>query len=372
MNCKTITEQMSEAMDGRLDATQQTAFDAHLAQCPACREAFAALQEAVGLLQDLEPVKPPADLIVGINAAIDRPRGLHVSWNLFNTPPMRVALAASLVLMVGILGVQYLNPAPPDTSIPIAVADAPPAPAAKPAAAPPMMLEEAVAEEDTVVPAEAEEIVDMEVSAMKKEARQAVPRPARKTAPVLADAVDRDKALWNAPAPSGVIRGLSAGADERRREQVAREVQTLRVSPAVVADRRLKAQVEPLKRRAKADAPAVLHIRVAGLSREAVVQAVNEWRARKDVAKAEDKSELTFADSLAASKAAAPATEAVGGERESAPADEVDYIVLHLPRAELDAFLERLRDQAAEVIVPATPLSGAADQLIEIQIQLTP
>ena len=76
-------------------------------------------------LHELPTVTPPADLIVGINAAIDRPYGLHVRWNLFNTPPMRVDLAASVVLVVGLLGIQYLDPAPRDTAVKEAPAMAP-------------------------------------------------------------------------------------------------------------------------------------------------------------------------------------------------------------------------------------------------------
>ena len=53
MNCDTITEQMSEALDGRLDATQQAAFDAHLARCAVCREAYADLGYTVALLHEL-------------------------------------------------------------------------------------------------------------------------------------------------------------------------------------------------------------------------------------------------------------------------------------------------------------------------------
>ena len=108
-----------------LDAKQQAAFDAHLDACPGCREGFDALRETVAQLHELPAVTPPADLIVGINAAIDRPHGLHLNWNLFNTPPMRVALAASVVLVVGLLGIQYLDPSPRDTAIKALPPDAP-------------------------------------------------------------------------------------------------------------------------------------------------------------------------------------------------------------------------------------------------------
>ena len=61
MKCNDITQQMSEALDGLLDAKQQAAFDAHLAACPACREGFDALRETVAQLHDLPAVTPPAD-----------------------------------------------------------------------------------------------------------------------------------------------------------------------------------------------------------------------------------------------------------------------------------------------------------------------
>ena len=120
MNCNAINEQMSEALDGQLDAAPQAAFDGHLAQCPACAAAYAKLQEAVGLLGELEPLTPPTNLIVGINEAIDRSDHVSLRWNVFNTPPMRVALAASVVVVVGVLGIQCLDPAPKDSTVTVA------------------------------------------------------------------------------------------------------------------------------------------------------------------------------------------------------------------------------------------------------------
>jgi len=275
MKCDGITEQMSEALDGPLDAKQQAAFDAHLAGCPGCREGFDALGETVAQLHELPAVTPPADLIVGINATIDRPHGLHLSWNLFNTPPMRVALAASLVLVVGLLGIQYLDPAPRDTAIK-AVPPAPPVD--NPAEAVAMLEEAALGEDDRMAKADAEAMVDQEVGGKRAESSRRIVAAPQKTAsaPVVAPArVDRDEAVWADPAPAGLKGGLHVGNEMLANRGTGGRQET-RARKAPMMKRRVEAEsAVATTRLAKSGAVVrVVQISVKGLSREAVLQAV--------------------------------------------------------------------------------------------------
>ncbi len=49
MTCQEFIEFMMDYSDGTLPAAQQTEFDAHLSQCPGCRDYLLTYQEAVRL-----------------------------------------------------------------------------------------------------------------------------------------------------------------------------------------------------------------------------------------------------------------------------------------------------------------------------------
>ncbi len=117
MRCDEIYELMSEQIDGRLDSAGQKLLSEHLARCARCRADFAELQEAVKMVGGIGMEQPPPGLLSKIRGRIDeekarsglpaRGTGEQASSgirNLFLSPQARMALAASLLLAVGIYG----------------------------------------------------------------------------------------------------------------------------------------------------------------------------------------------------------------------------------------------------------------------------
>jgi hypothetical protein len=423
---------MSEALDGQLDATLQAAFDAHLAECSACREGFDALRETVEQLHGLEPVTPPPNLIVDINAAIDRPHGLRVNWNIFSSPPMRVALAASFMVVVGLLGIQYLDLTPSDTEkavreMPAAdpvdvyadapVATAKPLSAPAPVMAPPppaaprpaprdgvaesvVMLEGAAAGEDDVevpeeadsamAPKKAEFMMAREVGDKRKqESRSLVSRATLKpvAAPVAASArTDRDEVVWAEPAPEGVVGGLTVGGEAQASSGAGRR-QVVRARRGPVFKHLADAEPAEAIRRAKlSESVRVVHISVSGLARDVVMQAVEEpvvedpvedrvaadskKEKRRVVApKADRMQNMVVEEVMLAADTSAARREAEECKDE---AEKPEYIVLHLSPARLESLLTRLRVLDEDLTVGALPANRGAGELIEIQIQLVP
>ncbi|MDP6490817.1 MAG: zf-HC2 domain-containing protein [Kiritimatiellia bacterium] len=351
---------MSEALDGQLDATQQAAFDAHLAECPACREGFEALRETVEHLHGLDPVAPPPNLIVDINAAIDRPRGLRVNWNIFSSPPMRVALAASFMVVVGLLGIQYLDLTPRDTekavrempaSDPVDAYDSAPVATAKPLSAPApvmappslaaprpapvdapaesvvMLEEDAAAEDDddalddtdtTIARKMATSMMDREAGDKRKhESRSSAysaprksvdaPAVAPQPAPAVASArMDRDEAVWAEPAPEGVVGGLAVGGEAQASSEAGRR-QVMRARRGPVFKHLADVESEEAMHRAKLSEPVrVVHISVTGLARDVVMQAVEEPVEEEGAADSKKEKRRAAAPGVAASRVVAP------------------------------------------------------------------
>ena len=110
MHCDDIRELMSSHLDGRLDAAGEQRLTEHLAVCVACRQDLAALQRVVGTLQQLPVVTPPLLLTARIQARVQAARRPQASKILFflNLPQTRVALAASLLIVVSTLGIRHL------------------------------------------------------------------------------------------------------------------------------------------------------------------------------------------------------------------------------------------------------------------------
>ena len=105
MHCEDIIEYMSQSLDGCLDAEQEQLLQAHLGGCSNCTEQFEALKQTVALLHGEEPVSAPGDLAARVREALDSKPIPLIGWNVFNHPQVAVALAAGLVIMVGIYAV---------------------------------------------------------------------------------------------------------------------------------------------------------------------------------------------------------------------------------------------------------------------------
>jgi len=106
MQCHSIVEWMSTAIDGRLDAQRTRLLEEHLSGCEACREEFAALKHTVALLQGLPEVDPPADLPDAVRRGVGKRRGRLITGYYFARPQLRAALAAGVVALLCVFAFQ--------------------------------------------------------------------------------------------------------------------------------------------------------------------------------------------------------------------------------------------------------------------------
>jgi anti-sigma factor RsiW len=106
----TITDQLSDYLDGELTAGEAAAVEAHLRECAACNAVLNDLKRIVAQAQHLEPRPPQADLWAGIERRIERvtpPR--RVSF----TPPQLAAAAALLIAVSAGTAIKFAAPVVP-------------------------------------------------------------------------------------------------------------------------------------------------------------------------------------------------------------------------------------------------------------------
>ncbi len=377
MNCDTIIEQMSEALDGQLDATQQVAFDAHLAQCPACRDVYADLEQTVALLHELPPVAPPADLIPNIEAAIDQPLKPVRRW--WNSPQVRAAMAASLMLAVGLFAIQQMAP-PPREDAQVLADEAQPPNLPQPAMAP---------VDDRLLGQDADD-EGLEAEEKQEAAAAPLPEPTPPRAPAAASrrleresepapesilrakkdtgavAAERQDTFWREPAPPGVKGGLRAVEEATLTRSAPSAAPAAAKSVGLMKGRRARALAihEPVKEVAHRP---LMQLGVTGLTRERILQAARAPALKKSAApplKRESRDQLT------GSLVPADASSELSGEAKSF--DKAADLVLHLPRHQLNAFLERLKQQATQVTIHTRPSAGPTNALVEVRIRVIP
>lgn len=66
MTCAEVEILLCDYVDGDIRGAQKSAFEKHLAQCPACAEMAQEVQAAVGLIERAALVEPPAELMTRI------------------------------------------------------------------------------------------------------------------------------------------------------------------------------------------------------------------------------------------------------------------------------------------------------------------
>lgn len=66
-----FAEELQDLLDGRVTGPARAAIEAHLPQCPRCREELAVLERARAAARALAPFAPPADLAARIAGALD-------------------------------------------------------------------------------------------------------------------------------------------------------------------------------------------------------------------------------------------------------------------------------------------------------------
>jgi anti-sigma factor RsiW len=107
---QSITEQLSDYLDGELTAGEAAAVEAHLRECAACNAVLNDLKRIVAQAQHLEPRPPQADLWADIERRIERvtpPR--RVSFTL----PQLAAAAALLIAVSAGTAIKFATPAVP-------------------------------------------------------------------------------------------------------------------------------------------------------------------------------------------------------------------------------------------------------------------
>lgn len=108
MNCAQLPQFFTAYADQELATGERAAFEAHLAQCPACRRELALFNATVSRLHKLTPVTPPANLLAGIHARLEAPATplakLRAWWQQFDfslsLPATAVALTTALLLAI--------------------------------------------------------------------------------------------------------------------------------------------------------------------------------------------------------------------------------------------------------------------------------
>lgn len=117
MNCKEIRERMSEYIDGVLDEERKQVLMEHVGACANCRRELSELERTIALVRSLEEVDPPADLLKQVHARLAvKEKSQPVIFYLFSLPQTRIAIAAALLLVVGIYG--YLEVMPSSRPVP--------------------------------------------------------------------------------------------------------------------------------------------------------------------------------------------------------------------------------------------------------------
>lgn len=110
MRCDDIRELMSAHVDGCLDPVGAQRLTDHLANCAPCRREWDDLQRTVKLLRQMKPVAPPPDLTARIHARIRHPHPSRIIAFL-SLPQTRVALVASLLVILTTYGIRQTRPA---------------------------------------------------------------------------------------------------------------------------------------------------------------------------------------------------------------------------------------------------------------------
>ncbi|MGV1099596.1 anti-sigma factor family protein [Thiovibrio sp. JS02] len=108
MQCTEIQNLFTDYADNSLDRQDLLLLKNHLGECGSCAGAWQEFQQTVQLVQGLEPVNPPADLLPGIHAKLSRQGMLPRLWQLLKKAnfSMSIPVAAAtftIAMMAGFL-----------------------------------------------------------------------------------------------------------------------------------------------------------------------------------------------------------------------------------------------------------------------------
>ena len=78
LSCREIVELVTEYLEGTMDASLRTDFDAHLAECGGCTHYLEQIEATIRIAGTIEPEALPADFRAGLVEAFrDLSRGGH-------------------------------------------------------------------------------------------------------------------------------------------------------------------------------------------------------------------------------------------------------------------------------------------------------
>ena len=110
MDCSGIQELLSEYIDGTLDEKAVHVVERHISVCEDCKETLASLSAMVEELNNLEPVKPPADFLEKIHQRMEPRFDINrILRKLFVPFKIKIPLQLAAAATASILVVMVLN-----------------------------------------------------------------------------------------------------------------------------------------------------------------------------------------------------------------------------------------------------------------------
>ena len=101
MNCTETQNLFSTLADSELDAAAVGRLEEHLATCRHCAQDWRLFKESMALLQEIEPVAAPADLLMGIHAKLEQTNPL-IDWlrDLFGSPLRSLSSLSAIAIAI--------------------------------------------------------------------------------------------------------------------------------------------------------------------------------------------------------------------------------------------------------------------------------
>lgn len=100
MNHHRVGQLLSAYLDGELPSSDAAAVQEHLMDCSACRDAYAGLRAAKGLLGALPVAEPPAEFWAAVREIGARRGPLPARWRLSFPRHPAWALAAAVIVLI--------------------------------------------------------------------------------------------------------------------------------------------------------------------------------------------------------------------------------------------------------------------------------
>lgn len=106
-NCKFVTNQLGEYLDGSLNISEASVLEQHLRVCSSCREKYAGVKQTIGRLRTLPKLKTSEHFNIILKARLRKEASTVGNPKLFITPRLwrlpAYSMAALLFLAVGII-----------------------------------------------------------------------------------------------------------------------------------------------------------------------------------------------------------------------------------------------------------------------------